>query len=140
MFNSLWVGRCFGKPGDTTPTRLLASPFFLLSLHFLLSLLFLLSPSRLSLPPLPPLRTSPSLFNSILFSPPPSPPPPPALEALKKEAVVCSGSTLGSYSAVHHYIRTMLSSMDTVKVLLHFTSLPSLTLLHTIIKVVLMDS
>lgn len=39
----------------------------------------------------------------------------PALQALKKEAVICSGSTLGSYPAVHHYVRTMLSSMDTVK-------------------------
>lgn len=52
VFNSLWVGRCFGKP---------------------------------------------------------------ALEALKKEAVICSGSTLGSYLAIHHYIRTMLKSMDSVK-------------------------
>lgn len=38
-----------------------------------------------------------------------------ALVALKKEAVICSGSTLGSYPAVHHYVRTMLHSMDTVK-------------------------
>jgi hypothetical protein len=38
-----------------------------------------------------------------------------ALDALRKEAVICSGSTLGSYPAVHHYVRTMLSSMDTVK-------------------------
>lgn len=38
-----------------------------------------------------------------------------ALVALKKEAVICSGSTLGSYPAVHHYVRTMLQSMDTVK-------------------------
>jgi hypothetical protein len=39
----------------------------------------------------------------------------PALEALRKEAVICSGSTLGSYPAVKHYVRTMLQSMDTVK-------------------------
>eukprot|EP00428_Durinskia_dybowskii_P064414 CAMPEP_0170380422 /NCGR_PEP_ID=MMETSP0117_2-20130122/13873_1 /TAXON_ID=400756 /ORGANISM="Durinskia baltica, Strain CSIRO CS-38" /LENGTH=430 /DNA_ID=CAMNT_0010635937 /DNA_START=81 /DNA_END=1373 /DNA_ORIENTATION=+ len=39
----------------------------------------------------------------------------PALEALRKEAVICSGSTLGSFPAVKHYVRTMLSSMDTVK-------------------------
>lgn len=39
----------------------------------------------------------------------------PALEALRKEAVICSGSTLGSYPAVKHYVRTMLHSMDTVK-------------------------
>lgn len=38
-----------------------------------------------------------------------------ALMALKKEAVICSGSTLGSYPAVHYYVRTMLHSMDTVK-------------------------
>jgi hypothetical protein len=38
-----------------------------------------------------------------------------ALVSLKKEAVICSGSTLGSYPAVHHYVRTMLHSMDTVK-------------------------
>ena len=43
VFNSLWVGRCFGKP---------------------------------------------------------------ALEALKKEAVICSGSTLGSFRGIHHYVRT----------------------------------
>jgi len=39
----------------------------------------------------------------------------PALEALRKEAVICSGSTLGSFPAVKHYVRTMLHSMDTVK-------------------------
>lgn len=39
----------------------------------------------------------------------------PALDALRKEAVICSGSTLGSFPAVKHYVRTMLSSMDTVK-------------------------
>jgi hypothetical protein len=38
-----------------------------------------------------------------------------ALQTLKKEAVICSGSTLGSYPGIHHYVRTMLSSMDTVK-------------------------
>lgn len=38
-----------------------------------------------------------------------------ALVALKHQAVICSGSTLGSYPAIHHYVRTMLSSMDTVK-------------------------
>jgi hypothetical protein len=39
----------------------------------------------------------------------------PALDALRQEAVICSGSTLGSYPAVKHYVRTMLTSMDTVK-------------------------
>jgi hypothetical protein len=39
----------------------------------------------------------------------------PALEALRKEAVICSGSTLGSYPAVRHYVRTMLGSMDSVQ-------------------------
>lgn len=38
-----------------------------------------------------------------------------ALPPLKEQAVVCSGSTLGSYVAIHHYLRTMLQSMDTVK-------------------------
>jgi hypothetical protein len=38
-----------------------------------------------------------------------------ALQGLKDNAVICSGSTLGSFPAVHHYVRTMLSSMDTVK-------------------------
>jgi len=38
-----------------------------------------------------------------------------ALLDLKKNPVICSGSTLGSYPAIHHYIRTMLQSMDTVK-------------------------
>lgn len=52
VFNSLWVGRCFGKA---------------------------------------------------------------ALTPLKQEAVICSGSTLGSYPAVHFYIRTMLASMDKVQ-------------------------
>lgn len=52
VFNSLWIGRCFGKP---------------------------------------------------------------ALAELKPQPVICSGSTLGSYSAIHHYIRTMLKSMDTVQ-------------------------
>lgn len=39
----------------------------------------------------------------------------PALEALRHEAVICSGSTLGSFPAIHNYVRTMLHSMDTVK-------------------------
>lgn len=39
----------------------------------------------------------------------------PALAALKEEAVICSGSTLGSFQAIDFYIRTMLKSMDTVK-------------------------
>eukprot|EP01036_Dinobryon_divergens_P030362 gene30362-39595_t len=39
----------------------------------------------------------------------------PALPPLKEKAVVCSGSTLGSYLAIHNYLRTMLQSMDTVK-------------------------
>lgn len=52
VFNSLWVGRCFGKA---------------------------------------------------------------ALVPLKKEAVICSGSTLGSYPAIHFYVRKMLASMDKVQ-------------------------
>ena len=39
----------------------------------------------------------------------------PALEALRSKPVLCSGSTLGSYQAINHYVRTMLHSMDTVK-------------------------
>lgn len=38
-----------------------------------------------------------------------------ALKGLKKEAVICSGSTMGSYQSVHFYIKTMLKSMDSVK-------------------------
>ena len=38
-----------------------------------------------------------------------------ALSALKYEAVICSGSTLGSYAGIHHYVRTMLGSMDVVQ-------------------------
>ncbi len=38
-----------------------------------------------------------------------------ALQKLKQNPVICSGSTLGSYPAVHHYVRTMLQSMDSVK-------------------------
>jgi hypothetical protein len=38
-----------------------------------------------------------------------------ALRDLKKEAVICSGSTMGSYQSVHFYIKTMLRSMDSVK-------------------------
>ena len=37
-----------------------------------------------------------------------------ALQKIKDEAVICSGSTLGSYSGVTHYISTMLESMDKV--------------------------
>lgn len=39
----------------------------------------------------------------------------PALAALSSYPVLCSGSTLGSYLGIKHYVRTMLSSMDTVK-------------------------
>ena len=38
-----------------------------------------------------------------------------ALEGIKSRPVLCSGSTLGSYDAIHYYVRTMLSSMDEVK-------------------------
>ena len=38
-----------------------------------------------------------------------------ALKKIKSEAVICSGSTLGSYQSIHFYVRTMLASMDTVK-------------------------
>eukprot|EP01035_Chromulina_nebulosa_P019856 gene19856-25807_t len=39
----------------------------------------------------------------------------PALAALKQYPVLCSGSTFGSYLAINHYIRTMLSSMDSIR-------------------------
>jgi len=39
----------------------------------------------------------------------------PALAALSNYPVLCSGSTLGSFLGIKHYVRTMLSSMDTVK-------------------------
>jgi hypothetical protein len=39
----------------------------------------------------------------------------PALENLRDKPVLCSGSTLGSYEGIMHYVRTMLHSMDTVK-------------------------
>ena len=38
-----------------------------------------------------------------------------ALEGIKKEAVICSGSTMGSYQSIHFYVTTMLKSMDSVK-------------------------
>ncbi len=38
-----------------------------------------------------------------------------ALQKLKAFPVICSGSTIGSFSAIHHYVRTMLQSMDTVQ-------------------------
>jgi hypothetical protein len=37
-----------------------------------------------------------------------------ALEAIKDEAVICSGSTLGSYSGISYYVATMLKWMDKV--------------------------
>jgi len=37
------------------------------------------------------------------------------LEPIKDNAVICSGSTLGSKPGIHHYIRTMLAAMDRVK-------------------------
>jgi len=39
----------------------------------------------------------------------------PALEQLKDEAVLCSGSTLGSFAGIDHYVSTMLRSMDEVQ-------------------------
>lgn len=39
----------------------------------------------------------------------------PALKEVEKNPVICSGSTLGSYPAIHHYIRTMLASMDKIR-------------------------
>ena len=39
----------------------------------------------------------------------------PALENIKSEAVICSGSTMGSYQSIYLYVKTMLKSMDTVK-------------------------
>ena len=38
-----------------------------------------------------------------------------ALGPIRDQAVICSGSTLGSSLAITHYLRTMLQSMDTVK-------------------------
>ncbi|CAE7565330.1 unnamed protein product, partial [Symbiodinium microadriaticum] len=38
-----------------------------------------------------------------------------ALPPVKDEAVICSGSTLGSFSGISLYVKTMLQSMDTVK-------------------------
>lgn len=39
----------------------------------------------------------------------------PALASLREKPVLCSGSTLGSFIAVKHYVRTMLKAMDTVQ-------------------------
>jgi hypothetical protein len=38
-----------------------------------------------------------------------------ALKQIKDQAVICSGSTLGSFAAIDLYVKTMLASMDTVK-------------------------
>jgi len=38
-----------------------------------------------------------------------------ALQQLRDKAVLCSGSTLGSLSAIKHYVTEMLRSMDTVQ-------------------------
>jgi hypothetical protein len=38
-----------------------------------------------------------------------------AFDSVKANAVLCSGSTYGSYPAVHHYVRTMLTSFDKVQ-------------------------
>jgi hypothetical protein len=40
---------------------------------------------------------------------------PNAFESIKHLAVICSGSTYGSYLGITHYVRTMLNSMDTVQ-------------------------
>lgn len=37
-----------------------------------------------------------------------------AFDSVKKNAVLCSGSTYGSYPAITHYVRTMLASFDKV--------------------------
>lgn len=39
----------------------------------------------------------------------------PALEPVKEKAVICSGSTLGSFLAIDFYVRTMLTHMDRVQ-------------------------
>jgi hypothetical protein len=39
----------------------------------------------------------------------------PALDNIKHHAVICSGSTLGSYQSIFFYVKTMLRSMDSVK-------------------------
>lgn len=39
----------------------------------------------------------------------------PALKALSHHPVLCSGSTLGTFQSIRFYVRTMLSSMDSVK-------------------------
>lgn len=41
------------------------------------------------------------------------------LVPLKDNAVVCSGSTLGSFDAVRYYVSTMLTSMDKVRKVTH---------------------
>jgi len=38
-----------------------------------------------------------------------------SLQELKKQAVICSGSTLGSFIGIDYYISTMLSWMDKLK-------------------------
>ena len=38
-----------------------------------------------------------------------------ALAAIKHEAVICSGSTLGSYTGIDYYITTMLTWMDKIQ-------------------------
>ena len=38
-------------------------------------------------------------------------------ESVKKNAVICSGSTYGSFSGIQFYVRTMLASFDEVIVL-----------------------
>lgn len=39
----------------------------------------------------------------------------PALADMEHHAVICSGSTLGTYSAMRHYVRTMLRAMDSAQ-------------------------
>ncbi len=38
-----------------------------------------------------------------------------ALNSLKNNAVICSGSTLGSFNAVFYYVQTMLRWMDKIQ-------------------------
>lgn len=38
-----------------------------------------------------------------------------ALEQVRNNSVICSGSTIGSYEAISYYVKTMLETMDTVQ-------------------------
>jgi hypothetical protein len=55
-----------------------------------------------------------------------------AVSPLKDSPVICSGSTMGSFVAIYHYVKTMLRSFDKVR---HLTSpLSLLTFLDSLIN------